>query len=201
MLVELQNPNGNLFVVDTNADASQSRNNGEWRVGNDINDPTSGCRVLTGRQGSTTFSSLNVSYVNSPLWATTDGTMNVPVILVTPGQPLVSIKGILTYSFSNMKLLPRNNQDIADPSTNVVNPIVNKVNVFPNPVKDQVMVNNQSGQDLNYEIINSIGQKMKSGKLYQSDNYIKINLRSGVYYFVLKDSNNRFTQRYRISID
>jgi len=201
MLVELQNPNGNLFVVDTNADAAQSRNNGEWRVGNDILDPTSGCRVLTGRQGSTTFSSLNVSYVNSPVWATTDGTMNVPVIVVTPGQELVGIKGILTYSFSNMKLIPRNNEDVLDASTNVSKTFINRVKIYPNPIKDQVMISNNGGQSLGYEILNSLGQKLQSGNINSSNTQLKLNLKTGIYYVVLKDTNNNFTERYRISID
>jgi hypothetical protein len=201
MLVELQNPNGGLFVVDTNADAGLLRNNGEWRVGNDVLDPSSGCRVLTGRQGSTTFSSLNVSYVNSPLWATIDGTMNVPTILVTPGQEFLSVKGILTYSFSNMKLLPRNNADLVDSSTSVNKTLINRVKVYPNPIKDQLVITNTSGQSLGYEILNSLGQKLKSGNLISTNTQIRLNLKSGVYYIVLKDSDNRFTERHRISID
>jgi hypothetical protein len=201
MLVELQNPNGNLFVVDTNADAGQLRNNGEWRVGSDINDPTSGCRVLSGRQGSSTFSSLNVSYVNSPLWSTTDGTMNVPVILVLPGKEFVDVKGILTYSFSNMKLLPRNNQDIADPSTGVNKSFVNDVYVYPNPIKDKLIINNLSGQKLNYELVNTIGQKMKSGVVENTHNQIETTLKTGIYYLMLKSSDGRYSQKYRISID
>ena len=200
VFVSLDNPLGDMFVVDTNADAGQLRNNGEWRVGNDIGDPTSGCRVLTGRQGSTTFSSLNVSYVNSPIWATTDGTMNVPVIVVQPGQQIASAQGILTYSFSNMKLLPRNNADITTPDA--VKPF-NKLSlkVYPNPVKDRLQIQNLTNQKLNYELMNSLGQIIKSGTLYQTENNLSVNLTDGIYYIIIKDMSGLPKDRLRLSVN
>jgi hypothetical protein len=200
VLVSLQNPLGNLFVVDTNADAGALRNNGEWRIGGDVNDATSGCRVLTGRQGSTTFSSLNVSYVNSPIWATTDGTMNVPVIVVQMGQEITSAQGILTYSFSNMKLLPRNNSDISTPAN--VQPF-NKLalKVYPNPVKDRLQIQNLTNQKMNYELINSLGQVVKSGTLNQDVNNLDVSLTNGIYYIVIKDTSGLPKDRLRISIN
>jgi hypothetical protein len=200
MLVELQNPVGDLFVVDTNVDAAQLRNNGEWRVGNDVNDPSSGCRILTGRQASSSFSSLNVSYVNSPLWATTDGTMNVPVIVVQPGQQLISIRGILTYSFSNMKLLPRNNSDVLDPSTSTKPQIGGNVSIMPNPASDKMFIINKTGKPVGYKLINSVGQVLESGDLYGVENQIKINLPTGIYQILTKNQQTSEIQRCRISI-
>lgn len=200
MLVELRNPVGNLFVVDTNADASQLRNNGEWRVGNDVNDPSSGCRVLTGRQGSTTFSSLNVSYVNSPVWATTDGTMNVPVIVVQPGQVFLGMKGILTYSFSNMKLLPRNNSDIVDTTTNVGDLLSGSFRVYPNPIDCDFIVENNFNKNLTYSIINVMGKKVFTGELTSRKNKLRVNLNSGIYYMVLTDEKDQVKDRIRLSI-
>ena len=98
-----------LYIVDKNADGT---NFGEYRVGRDVFSPNAGCRVLAGRQTSTTFSSLNVAYVNDSSWATTDGVMNVPACVVNYGDSLESITGIVYYAFSNMKLLPRNNADV-----------------------------------------------------------------------------------------
>jgi predicted extracellular nuclease len=200
MLVELQNPVGNLFVVDTNADASQLRNNGEWRVGNDVNDPSSGCRILTGRQASSSFSSLNVSYVNSPIWATTDGTMNVPVIVVQPGQQLTSVRGILTYSFSNMKLLPRNNSDIVDPSTSTKPQLGSNVSIMPNPVSDKMFIINRTGKPVAYKIVNSVGQVLESGDLQGVENQIKINLPTGIYQILTKNQHTSEIQRCRVNI-
>jgi hypothetical protein len=177
------------------------RNNGEWRVGNDLNEPTSGCRVLTGRQASSTFSSLNVSYVNSPLWATVDGTMNVPVILVTPGQEFMSIKGILTYSFSNMKLLPRNNSDLVDSTTSIGSILNQELRVYPNPIKDEVVINNTTNENLSYELVNNLGQVIKSGIILPSKNKMNLNCQTGLYHFVVKDRNGNIRSRHRILID
>ncbi len=198
MLVELDNPTGNLFVVDTNADAAQSRNNGEWRVGGDINDPSSGCRVLTGRQGSTTFSSLNVSYVNSPLWATTDGTMNVPVIIVNPGQELISIKGILTYSFSNMKLLPRNNSDVVDISASSEKQFLERITINPNPSKEFIL-DNVMNNNLNYTVYTTMGDKVQSSEILPGKNKIRLNCPSGIYLMVIK--SNSLNRTYKIIVD
>ncbi len=156
MLVSLAMPANGLFVVDTNADASASRNNGEYRIGADLNDPTSGCRVLAGRQNSTAFSSLNVSYVNSPLWQTVDGTMNVEPFIVWMGQPVLSAQGILTYSFSNMKLLPRNNSDLSL-NTSTARKINQKISVRPNPAQDRIVIENADPLD-RAEVFGSNGQ-------------------------------------------
>lgn len=156
MLVSLAVPAGGLFVVDTNADASISRNNGEYRIGSDPNDPTSGCRVLAGRQGSSSFSSLNVSYVNSPIWQTVDGTMNVEPIIVWMGQPVLSAQGILTYSFSNMKLLPRNNSDLSL-NTSTARKINRRVSARPNPAQDFITVDGADPLE-KAEVFSSSGQ-------------------------------------------
>ncbi|MEX2596411.1 MAG: T9SS type A sorting domain-containing protein [Salibacteraceae bacterium] len=112
MLVEFENPTSGerLFVVEQNADAVTSNNYGEYRVGTDEFNPSSGIRVLAGREGG--YSSLYVSFVNDSIWATTNGIMNVDPFVVDYSHNLESITGILYYSFGNMKLLPRNNNDI-----------------------------------------------------------------------------------------
>jgi hypothetical protein len=156
---------------------------------------------LTGRQGSTTFSSLNVSYVNSPIWSTIDGTMNVPVIVVQPNQQFLSLKGILTYSFSNMKLLPRNNQDISDTttSTNVV--VINTSKVYPNPINSEFIVENLNNKSLNYNITNVIGVIMTSGKLQSRKNNLKLNLNPGIYYLNITDDKYNIREKIRISVN
>jgi predicted extracellular nuclease len=136
MLLNLEHPTvgQTLFVVDANPDAPS--NFAEWRVGKDQFNPADGCRVLTGRVTSSTFSSLNVSYVNDPQWATVDGIMNVPVIQVFNGDVVNNITGVMAYTFGNFKLLPRNNADV-----NMITAVEGGLNVnvkaYPNPVHDQ----------------------------------------------------------------
>lgn len=192
MLIRLKNPAAgqNLFVVDTNADAGFG-NNGEYRVGADVQDPSAGCRILAGRQNNNSFSSLNVSYVNSNRWATQDGVMNVPVILVNIGDELTNIQGIMTYSFSNMKLLPRNNADITLISH--VRPKLSSrdFKVYPNPASG--LFNLQFNLPLTQakaELISPTGQLVHTSLI--SGTEAKINagtLVSGIYLLRVMDAD------------
>ncbi|MDX2250029.1 MAG: T9SS type A sorting domain-containing protein [Bacteroidia bacterium] len=112
MLVKLKNPaGGNIYVVDVNADAPS--NFAEYRVGTNPFDPLAGCRVLAGRVTTSAFSSLSFSYINDSTWITNSGAIdpNLPICIVSSGDTLTSLTGIMYYSFSAMKILPRNNAD------------------------------------------------------------------------------------------
>jgi hypothetical protein len=195
MLVELRNPavGQNLFVVDTNADAATARNNGEYRVGTDAADPNSGCRVLAGRQSSSTFSSLNVSYVNSTRWATQDGTMAVPVIVVEPSQQVTLLKGIMHYSFFNYKLLPRNNSDI----TMVVG-VEEKLNaqgfaLFPNPNQGQFSIHLSEGSlAQKVEISDALGRVVFASSIERTQKEVQLPVQaSGLYRARILDGNGK----------
>lgn len=204
MLVQLVNPaaGANLFVVDTNADATLNRNNGEYRIGADVNDPNTGCRVLAGRQGSTAFSSLNVSYVNSPLWQTTDGTMNVPFVQVLPGMEFSQVQGIMTYSFSNMKLLPRNNSDMT-----LVAGIKNQAAesglvIYPNPARNQLNVRLSGAGNYSISILNSLGQEMYTGRFSGSETVLPISdLSAGLYRIRIGDDAGKLISSRIFSIE
>ncbi len=168
MLVNMAVPDQKLYIVDTNADYSPNnpQNFAEYRVGPDTTKPDSGSRVIAGRQASTASSSLNVSYVNSKEWELADGIMNIKPKVVEIGESLDSLRGIMYYSFSNMKLLPRNNDDFynySDPvqidttdddSTSAVNRASRgkSIGVYPNPVTDQLTVNLNQAADNTYQV-------------------------------------------------
>jgi hypothetical protein len=137
MLVTLQNSTSGqpIYVVDANCD--DPSNFAEYRLGEDVFTSTDGCRVLAGRQTASTFSSLNVSYVNDPQWASIDGIMNVPVIQVFDGNQFTSATGIIAYLFGNYKLLPRNNADMVGFGVSNDEGMKNSVKAYPNPVADQ----------------------------------------------------------------
>ena len=134
MLIELQNGDDPIKVVNTNADGP-GNNFGEWRVGSDLPSADDGCRVLTGRQTSTIGSSLNVSWVNDDVWATNSGTMLVDPIVVQQGDGFEFIRGVMHFSQSNFKILPRNNDDILPELSSIrnVKQAVSDARVFPNP--------------------------------------------------------------------
>lgn len=114
MLIRLEHPTAgeNLYVVEQNADDQTGNNYAEYRIGTDEFDPASGSRIIAGRSSGN--SSLYVSYVNDSLWEISNGIMNVPPYVVHYGDYLESVSGIMFYSFGDMKLLPRNNNDIVN---------------------------------------------------------------------------------------
>lgn len=139
MLVKLENPDGLLRVVQVNADGPNN-NFAEWRIGNDLNNPTEGCRIVTGKLDRNTLSSLNVSYINDNLWVGNAGRLNVPAIIVTTDTMFQTVTGVVNYNFGNLKLLPRNNADFVtkDQSTSVATrpSFLTAASVSPNPARD-----------------------------------------------------------------
>lgn len=113
MLVTLKNPmaGSDIYVVDANADGPNN-NFAEYRVGSDEFEPLVGCRVLSGRNTGSAPGTLNFSYVNDSTWISNSGMMNVPACVVVEGDLMTSMTGIMFYSFSQMKLLPRTNDDM-----------------------------------------------------------------------------------------
>lgn len=114
MLVTLKNAAGGpMYVVAESADGGN--NFGEYRIGTDLFDPLNGSRVIAGRQDGNASSSLNFSHINDSTWISTAGTIDtsqLPICVVTYGDSMESLTGIMYYSFSAMKLLPRNNADV-----------------------------------------------------------------------------------------
>jgi len=142
MLVKFVGNSGStLKVVNSNAD--DPSNFAEYRVGPDTTDAGAGCRVIAGRVTSSVYSSLNVSYVNDTIWATISGVMKVKPIVVQKGDEMTSITGIMDYSFSNCKLMPRNNSDFENYvslNVGVNSQVINlgKVVAYPNPTSNQI---------------------------------------------------------------
>lgn len=204
MLVKLQNPAAgqNLFVVDTNADAGSGRNNGEYRVGADPADPNTGCRILAGRQSSSTFSSLNVSYVNSPRWATVDGTMAVDPIIVLPGQEVTLIQGIMHYSFFNYKLLPRNNSDVTM-ILSIEESLKNKgFALYPNPNRGEFSLQMPAGSNGgSLEIYNLRGQKVFAVGVNSTLQKFRLPVQAaGLYKVRVADANGKLLGVDNISV-
>ena len=133
MLIELTNTDGPITVVDANPDLPN--NFGEWRVGSDPKQTDAGCRILTGRQTSSISSSLNVSWVNDKAWASNSGSMNVTPIVVSDSDAFEAIRGLMSYSSGNFKLLPRNNDDVLLKTSSARNhhQIPLTFAVYPNP--------------------------------------------------------------------
>ncbi len=103
-------------------------------------------------------------------------------------QKINFIYGILTYSFGNWKILPRNKSDIAGYYTplgvkvhEIENPLT-ALGVYPNPAKDETNIrfNLSKSQNLNVEIYDINGRLM--------NRFVK-SLNDGVHQLTLNTSN------------
>tara|TARA_B110000879_G_scaffold142292_1_gene185155 strand:+ start:3316 stop:5430 length:2115 start_codon:yes stop_codon:yes gene_type:complete len=197
VLIGLHNPNGKLHVVDTNADDPSSF--AEWLVGRDKSDPANGARILTGREFE---SSTAVSYVNSSFRVKTP--YPGEKIIVTDTVQMDSVIGILTYSFSNMKLLPRDNDDFKNINLAVTsirtysNDI--KVSIFPNPSNDVVFVT-ANGNEYSVSIIDLSGKVVVNTSINESSNAVDVSeLGNGVYILSLSSVQGETVAREKVII-
>lgn len=206
MLVRFQNPTGLIHVVEANSDGNN--NFGDWRIGREPTTPGVGCRVLTGRITASLTSSLNVSYINDGIWENTDGVLNVPAIVVTTDTTFRSVTGVISYGFSNMRLLPRNNADFELPSTTAV-PVrpdfLTNVSVSPNPMGKEANLSFELNRpmtmaarllDLNGRTVQTCfaGQRWASGPHQIPLNEME-NLPAGTYLLSLESPGGNHTMR------
>ena len=198
MLINLTNPGNPLYVVNQNPDAPS--NFAEWRLGADQFDPNAGCRVISGRQTASAFSSLNVSYVNDSMWTTTNGVMNVPPCIVYDGMQLTSLTGIIYYSFSAMKIMPRNNNDTpGGPCLTSVNSAMENlanVSVYPNPVSGIATIKYDFGSaqtGAKIEIMDLTGRAIRTIPIAEQSGTISLetgNIPAGAYLLSIVSENN-----------
>jgi hypothetical protein len=103
-----------LRVVNPRPDMVYNSGAGDYRVGIDPLDPNRGVLVIAGRRTNNIFSSLNVSYINDSSWITLDGPLAVPACVITDSTTVDTLRGILTYQWNKVKLMPRSNADFAN---------------------------------------------------------------------------------------
>ncbi|MEM6800012.1 MAG: T9SS type A sorting domain-containing protein [Bacteroidota bacterium] len=214
MLVELASPTmgSDIFVVETNADGPPN-NFAEYRVGS--SDLTvDGSRVLAGRVTNNAFSSLSFSIVNDSSWTTESGVMTVDPCVVTAGDTISSLIGIMYYSFGNMKLLPRNNSDAvnfrgANCSDGVVNSIEDElagseIIAYPNPNRDQLTVSYSFPQMVegSLRMIDLMGRTVAEKELRGIEGELQLNtsrLIDGTY-IMLAETQGYIISRKRIIV-
>ncbi|MCB0644285.1 MAG: T9SS type A sorting domain-containing protein [Phaeodactylibacter sp.] len=197
MLIALQNVPDLISVVSKNPD--NPNNYGEWRVGTDIGNPDSGCRILTGRQTSQVASSLNVSYINDLVWATNSGMLNVAPIVVEDGDEFYAIIGLITNYSGNVVLLPRNNADVITeiPNSQEVPPVaLRSAQVYPNPSSRTATLELEVTTADTYQVFlfNSLGERMQQVAVWP-------NLPSGHYTRQLHFDEQLVPGMYLLSIE
>lgn len=198
VLVGYYNPGGKLHVVDTNADDPSSF--AEWKVGRDKNDPASGARILTGREFE---SSVAVSFVNSSFRVKEP--YPVEKIVVTDTIEMDTVIGVMTYSFRNMKLLPRNNDDFR--GINVALTSVKsydgaeEITIYPNPAKNEIFVN-ASNINVLAALYDLSGKAVLVKELNGAQESIEVsNLNTGVYILSITDKNGNTLAREKVIVN
>ncbi len=195
-----------LYIINTNADAPS--NFAEYRVGRDTSDAGAGSRVLAGRQTSTAFSSKNVSYVNDSSWTPNTG---LPILVVEKGDTMISITGIMTYSFSNMKLLPRDNNDFESYSRQLVGINSNTYNkgeviIYPNPTNSNINLKYtmpKSSENISVSVYDILGNLVVSKTLSSTEGNAKIetsHLTNGTYIYVIQSENEGILNTGRVVV-
>ncbi len=176
----------NMAVVNPKVDTVNNSNKGDYRIGTDVFDPNRGIRVLAGRQTSSIFSSLNVSYVNDASWQVTDGAMNVTPYVVDNQTILDECQGILTYAWSFIKLLPRMNSDMVNvrqSGTNVSTSFNQAFTLYPNPAHSKLNVQLTDNPIAKAYILDITGKVLFSQSITNSLGVFNVeNLPSGVYF-------------------
>lgn len=158
MLLKFENSGaGPIYVVDVNP-AGPNNNFGEYRVGKDEFSPAVGSLVLAGRNTGNAPGSLNVGYVNDMQWVS-GLNPGVASCIITYADTMSSMTGLMFYSFSNMKLLPRNNDDFENydgancPLVGIEDELAGSlVRAFPNPVSHDLNVSYRFTKSVQAEI-------------------------------------------------
>ncbi len=215
MLIGLVNPtslgNNKVHIVEFNSDAPSSF--GEYRVGRDELDPNNGCRVLAGRKTTVAFSSYNVSYVNDTNFF---ANMTVPGILISDTMHMDTLYGIMHYSFGNMKLLPRNNDDFVGINVEtdttdtsgtslpqIYLPTVPWMNAYPVPASSELTIETRLEDQVHtIRIIDVQGREVFKRITNEGTSKIFLDsFESGSYFVELYDAQERWLQTEKILIE
>ena len=108
MLVKMVNTGGKVKI-------SNPRLNpfGEWTVASDTGASfANSTKVQTGVKNGNNNSSLWVSVVSDSAFETTEGVMEVPLVVATKEMDMDAIIGVLYYGFNQYAVKPRNNDDL-----------------------------------------------------------------------------------------
>ncbi len=207
MLVKFENPGGGkIYITDNNVGF------GDYTVGTD---PSFGLskssRVLAGRQSGSAASSLWVQLVTDSVYETRDGIMFVGPIETSDTMTMDAVVGVLSYGFSNYRLLPRANDDLvginiqldsaARPNPFSVEEVISlaQVDIYPNPASEWFKVRSLGHSNMSAEVYDLNGRRILSSNSSNGEE-LEVNvsaLTNGIYIMKIndKDGNVLSTQK------
>ncbi len=207
---------GKVHVVEANADAPS--NFAEWRVGRDPFDPNSGCRVITGRKTGSAFSSYNVSYVNDSSYLSN---LLIPGLIISDTVNMDTLIGNMYYSFGNLKLSPRNNDDFIginlmlpdtsggnDTNTTNIQEMLwttqnNAFEVYPIPTNNEITIDTDMDGATHTILIQDIqGRELFKRITKEEDSKLYLNtLGKGSYFISLYDENETYMGTEKVIVE
>ncbi len=204
MLMGMDNGTSGLYITDNNAGF------GDYAIGTTATATTS-TLVLAGRQSSSSYSSLWVSLISDGFYYSNDGQMEVDTVITSTDMQMDTLIGMMYYSFSNYRVMPRNNDDIVNLSENGTPIILDTTNltlpsapnsvvdvngnavetlVYPNPANSQITI---SVTGLNSNFVASIydlsGRLINQTTLGTANSVSVDALENGVYLVKVNDLN------------
>lgn len=168
--------------------------------------PSNSTRVLAGRQSGSSQSSLYVQVVSDTIYNNLDGQMNVTPIEANTTMNMDALEGMMMYSFSNYRVLPRNNDDfvginVSLDSTNLPGSDISVVEYenntfmfYPNPATDVLHIQNSNLNRYDVKIFNMMGQEVFSQ--LDNINHIEISLggiKSGAYIMHIQEETGKIS--------
>ncbi len=212
MLVKYQSPTTGGKIYIANPDAGF----GEYTLSSVQNTTNTDeqRRVLAGRAaGTNAQSSLYVQLVSDSSYATNDGTMFFTPIEAHDSITMDAMTGILWYSFSNFKLLPRNNNDIEglsvqlDPagcmppffsiSENMASNVV--LDLYPNPATNQVTISGFEGE-ATVSIFDLKGTLIKTASANEAVVLNVNDVKAGLYIVKVTGNSSELYGTYKLMI-
>jgi hypothetical protein len=188
MLVKLVNAGGKVKISNPAVNPF-----GEWTVGEDTSSSfANSTKVQTGVKNGNNNSSLWVSVVSDSAWETTDGLMEVPLVVATKDMDMDAIIGVLYYGFNQYALKPRNNDDLVgfsvDLDTTDYPEIVSVQNFkalgmsfYPNPASSVITVNVDNTTQGTLTVRSLEGRVVSESVLSESTTVDVSTLNSGIY--------------------
>lgn len=210
MLVKYENPAGKLYITNANAGF------GDYAVGTDPSfGPNKSSFVLAGRQSSSAFSSLYVQLVTDSIYETQDGIMNVGPIETNDTMTMDAVVGLMSYGFSNFRVLPRANDDLIglnvtlDAVTGRPNNVSLEevsssvaVSVYPNPASSLVNVSIESMRNFNVNLYDLNGRMVSSTSVEDAhDTTIDLStLPQGVYIMKVQNTSGAAVHTAKVMV-
>ncbi|MGB0175853.1 MAG: T9SS type A sorting domain-containing protein [Owenweeksia sp.] len=210
MLVKYENPSGGkLYITDPNAGF------GDYRVATDPNfNSYNSAFVLAGRQSSSAASSLWVQLVTDSIYETQDGFMFVGPIEASDTMTMDAVVGVMSYGFSNYRILPRANDDIiglnvqldttnrSDPFS--VEEIVSlaRVDVYPNPASEWFKVYSLGHNNMKAEIYDLNGRMIMATESSNGEE-LEVNvsgLTNGIYIMRVQDNDGNVLSTKKVIV-